>query len=101
MPPNLSDLSVLLQEYGHQLLASWKLGCWLGLPWITYKLNRYLSYRAMNNGVSASFDWSKEIVLVTGGSNGIGAACAQQLASGGTRVVVLDVLPLSYDAREK
>ncbi|OKL57460.1 hypothetical protein UA08_07228 [Talaromyces atroroseus] len=52
----------------------------------------------MNNGVAASFDWNKEIVLVTGGSNGIGAACAQQLASEGTQVVVLDVLPLTYDA---
>lgn len=72
----------------------------LGLLWVAYQVNRYLSRQALNNGVQAAFDWQKEIVLVTGGSDGIGAATVQKLAGRGTSVIVLDIRPLTYDARE-
>lgn len=72
----------------------------LGLLWVAYQVNRYLSGQALNNGVQAAFDWQKEIVLVTGGSDGIGAATVQTLAGRGTSVIVLDIRPLTYDARE-
>jgi len=39
-------------------------------------------------------------VLVTGGSDGIGAATVQKLSRRGTSVIVLDIRPLTYDARE-
>lgn len=58
--------------------------------------NRFLSRKALNNGVSTTFDWSKEITVVTGGSSGIGAATVQRLAQKGGKVVVLDVLPLTF-----
>ncbi|KAJ5904106.1 hypothetical protein N7504_006489 [Penicillium tannophilum] len=70
----------------------------LGLLWVAYQVNRYLSRQALNNGVQAAFDWQKEIVLVTGGSDGIGAATVQKLAGRGTSVIVLDIRPLTYDA---
>ncbi|EED14435.1 short-chain dehydrogenase, putative [Talaromyces stipitatus ATCC 10500] len=93
------DLTAFFQQNAKHLPVSpWKLACWLGLPYIAYRFNRYLSYRALNNGVVDNFDWEKEIILITGGSNGIGAACVQKLASKGTQVVVLDILPLSYDS---
>lgn len=96
-----SELPALFEQYARQLpVPPWKLTYWLGLPYIAYRLNRYLSRRALNNGVTDSFDWHKEIILITGGSNGIGAAAAQKLATKGTKVVVLDILPLTYDARE-
>ncbi|GAB7354593.1 hypothetical protein MBLNU459_g5036t1 [Dothideomycetes sp. NU459] len=60
------------------------------------RLNSALSRRALNNGVSAKFDWSKEIIIVTGASGGIGAATAKKLATKGSKVIVLDVLPLSF-----
>lgn len=96
-----SDLPALFEQYAKQLPVSpWKLAYWLGLPYVAYRFNRYLSRRALNNGVTDSFDWQKEIILITGGSNGIGAAAAQKLASRGTQVVVLDILPLTYEPRE-
>lgn len=96
-----SNVPDLIQQYAKRMPVSpWTLASWIGLPWILYRSNRYLSQRAMNNGVDATFDWKREMVLVTGGSNGIGAACAQKLASRGTQVIVLDILPLTYEARE-
>ncbi|KAI1046458.1 hypothetical protein LB505_014386 [Fusarium chuoi] len=65
-----------------------------------YLANKILVSRALNHGTKAYFDWNKEIVLVTGGSGGIGGETVQQLASKGIRVVVLDVLALTYKARE-
>lgn len=63
---------------------------------LVLRSNRFLSRKALNNGVSTTFDWSKEIVVVTGGSSGIGAATVQRLAEKGGKVVVLDVLPLTF-----
>ncbi|KAJ5917474.1 hypothetical protein N7466_011028 [Penicillium verhagenii] len=70
----------------------------LSLLWTAYRLNKYLNSRALNNGVEATFDWKKEVVLVTGGSDGIGAATVQKLAERGTTVIVIDIRPLTYDA---
>lgn len=63
---------------------------------VVLRLNRLLSRRALNNGVEAHFNWDKEIVLITGASGGIGAEAAQKFARRGGKVVVVDVLPLTY-----
>ncbi|KAK7204236.1 putative short-chain dehydrogenase [Myxozyma melibiosi] len=60
------------------------------------RLNRSLNKKALNNGVDAKFDWPKEIIVVTGGSGGIGGEAVKKLASRGSQIVVLDVLPLTY-----
>lgn len=62
-------------------------------------VNNFLGRRALNNGVSDKYDWSKEIVLLTGGSDGIGKQIALMFASKGVKVVVLDIQPLTYTAR--
>ncbi|KAJ5240287.1 hypothetical protein N7468_004906 [Penicillium chermesinum] len=64
---------------------------------VLIRLNRYFNQRALNNGVSAKFEASKEIIVVTGGAGGFGAEATKRLASRGSKVVVLDVLPLTYD----
>lgn len=64
------------------------------------RVNRYLSSRALNNGVESSFDPEKEIVLITGAAGGIGAKTAQMIAAKGARVVVIDVIPLTFDKRK-
>ncbi|KAL2817924.1 short chain dehydrogenase/reductase family protein [Aspergillus cavernicola] len=60
-------------------------------------LNDYLSAKSRNNWtVDDEWNWRKELVVVTGGSGGIGAGVAQRLAAMGAHVVVLDVIPLTY-----
>ncbi|KAF5026813.1 hypothetical protein F66182_1097 [Fusarium sp. NRRL 66182] len=65
---------------------------------LSYLANRILVTRALNHGTKAYFDWNREIVLVTGGSGGIGGETVQQLAKKGMRIVVLDILDLTYKA---
>ncbi|CAG8218528.1 unnamed protein product [Penicillium salamii] len=61
-------------------------------------LNDWLSGKSQNNWVTDDhWDWKKELVVVTGGSGGIGGGVAQRLAAMGARVVVLDIIPLTYE----
>lgn len=97
-PPAALDVRVL----GSRILSSiWLLRlCAAFVSGALLRLNRILSRKALNNGVSANFDWSREIIVVTGGSGGIGAATAIKLASRGSKVVILDVLPLTFEPRK-
>lgn len=90
IPYRLAPLSPLLRKL-----------CYLFGTGILLRLNQSLSRRALNNGVKANFTWDKEIIVVTGGSGGIGAATVKKLASRGSRVVVIDVLALTFEKRKK
>lgn len=58
------------------------------LPW----LNSWASRRTANNGITdKTWDWSKEIVVVTGGSSGIGANIVRQLERRHIKVIILDM----------
>ena len=52
----------------------------------------------INNFASDRYNWDKEVVVVTGGSDGIGAIVVKLLAERGIKVAVLDVQPLTYEA---
>ncbi|KAI0973654.1 short-chain dehydrogenase [Xylaria arbuscula] len=59
----------------------------------------YLNERYANNWVDdATWDWDKEVVVVTGGSGGIGASVVQHLIANNakTTIVILDYSPLSW-----
>ncbi|KAH6689710.1 hypothetical protein F5X68DRAFT_131370 [Plectosphaerella plurivora] len=60
--------------------------------------HKALNKRALNNGTKADFDWNHEIVLITGGAGGIGGETVKHLAQKGNKIVVLDILPMTYDA---
>lgn len=63
--------------------------------------NLWLSRRSRNNGLGVgTWDWSKEIVVITGGSHGIGKQTALLLAREGIKTVVIDSSELSYTKRE-
>lgn len=47
--------------------------------------------------IDDTWDWNKEVVVVTGGSGGIGAGISQRLAALGAKVIVLDIIPLTFE----
>ncbi|KAL3484547.1 hypothetical protein BJX62DRAFT_248339 [Aspergillus germanicus] len=60
-------------------------------------LNYWLNTKSANNWVTEKlWNWKKEAVVVTGGSGGLGAGVEQRLTAMGARVVVLDIIPLTY-----
>ena len=62
-------------------------------------INNYLNRQAQNNWTAPSkWDWKKEIIVLTGGSNGFGARMAQMLLerNAETTIVILDFAPLGW-----
>ncbi len=103
--PALTLPILLLAKYTHfgqQYASSHERGLrafnivvyWGVLRW----LNNFLNRRALNNGVSDEYDWSRVIVVATGGSDGIGKEVVKMLAACNIKVAVLDVQPLTYEA---
>lgn len=81
-------------SHGRALRAFHIVVYWGVLRW----LNNFLNRRALSNGVIDQYDWSKEIVVATGGSDGIGKEVVKMLAASDIKVAVLDVQPLTYEA---
>ncbi|GKU16446.1 unnamed protein product [Fusarium langsethiae] len=55
------------------------------------KLSAWYTKRAVNNHVNdPTWDWSREIVVVTGGASGIGAVVVSRFAKKGIKVLILD-----------
>lgn len=67
---------------------------WLGSA---SHINCFLDSAVANNWVNDTYDWAKEIVVVTGGNDGIGVIVVKLLAERGIKVAVLDVQPLTYE----
>jgi all-trans-retinol dehydrogenase (NAD+) len=57
------------------------------------KASSVLSQAVLNNFNADSYDWSKEVVVVTGGSGGLGDLLVRRLAGKGIKVISLDVMP--------
>jgi len=72
-----------------------KLALALGL---VHRVNGWLNDAVTNNWVNDTYNWSKEVVVVTGGSDGIGKVIVQLLAEKGIKVAVMDVQDLTYTA---
>ncbi|KAL2835607.1 hypothetical protein BJY01DRAFT_69280 [Aspergillus pseudoustus] len=61
------------------------------------RVNAFLNQRALNNGVADTYDWNREVVVLTGGSNGIGRQTAKLLGNKGVKVAILDIAPPSQE----
>jgi all-trans-retinol dehydrogenase (NAD+) len=60
-------------------------------------LNNWYSNKALNNWINDRYDWSKEIVVVTGGAGGIGGKIVQLLSERKIKTVVLDIIPMTFE----
>lgn len=60
-------------------------------------LNGILNRGVLDNWSSDKYNWKKEVVVVTGGSDGIGKKVVMLLARSGVKVIVLDVQPLTFE----
>ncbi|KAK5050366.1 hypothetical protein LTR84_003647 [Exophiala bonariae] len=61
---------------------------------LVYHANKHLDRLALNNFTSdTTWDWKREVVLVTGGSSGIGAAIVRDFSRRGITVVNVDISP--------
>ncbi|KAJ5365085.1 Short-chain dehydrogenase/reductase SDR [Penicillium concentricum] len=56
-------------------------------------LNNWLDHRTINNSVSDAYNWHRETVILTGGSNGIGRRIAELLGARDIKVAILDIAP--------
>jgi hypothetical protein len=60
-------------------------------------VSAWLDDAVTNNWSNDTYVWSQEVVVVTGGSDGIGKIVVHLLAEKGIKVAVLDVQDLSYE----
>ncbi|KAJ5556569.1 hypothetical protein N7494_000484 [Penicillium frequentans] len=100
---SLATLSALtFLDYDWPWPSLCKLACYGSFFGLAIWLNDYLTKWSRNNWtVDTKYDWKCEIAVVSGGSGGIGASVVQRLAADGVRVVVLDVIPLTYNIDEE
>ncbi|KAF4967854.1 hypothetical protein FSARC_4653 [Fusarium sarcochroum] len=57
----------------------------------------WVSEKTRNNWVNDKYDWTREIVLITGGAGGIGGRIVKLFEELGVKVVVLDIQPMSFE----
>ena len=57
------------------------------------RLSTWLDRRILNNNLRDPYNWNKEIVVLTGGSNGIGLRIAHLLGERDIKVAILDITP--------
>jgi short-subunit dehydrogenase len=60
---------------------------------LLFRLSTWLNRKFLNNSLSDPYDWNKEIVVLTGGSNGIGLRIANLLGARDIKVAILDISP--------
>lgn len=86
-----SDLSILHETAFSRIRKLFYLG-------LARWASGYLDASVLDNWTADAYDWGKEIVLITGGAGGIGGHVVQLLAERGIKVVVLDVISMTFEA---
>jgi len=60
-------------------------------------LSRFIANKWRNAGTPGRLDWGEQVIVITGGSSGIGALLANTLALRQCTVAVLDIHPIETD----
>lgn len=82
----------------HAKLSKWlKVFTYIG---IARFLNRSLNRKSLDNWENHQWDWKKELVVITGGSDGFGKEMVILLGVRNIKVVILDIQPPTFDLRE-
>ena len=68
---------------------------------VVRRMNSFLSRIVLNNFTSDAWMFGQEIVVVTGGSNGMGAAIAKEIAKTSACVIALDLYPPTQPFRKR
>lgn len=87
-----------VQDVVHSPLARKTLAALVGFGLLRYA-NRTLSRWSVNSWQSDSWQGDKELVLVTGGTGGIGRQVMEDLAAAGARVVIVDIKEPEFKLR--
>jgi all-trans-retinol dehydrogenase (NAD+) len=66
---------------------------------IANRVKNFLDSGVGNNWTNDTYNWNQEIVVVTGGSDGIGAMVVKFLAERGIKVAVLDIQEPKYTSK--
>lgn len=88
-----SDLSILHEKAFGRVKTLFYFG-------LARLVTGYFDRGVLDNWTTDKYDWDKEIVLITGGAGGIGGHVVRLLAERRIKVVVLDVIPMTYEARK-
>lgn len=92
-----------LEQWLPKLAASPKvqlgLGLLVGLGALR-QINSLVSQASLNNFTRDRYDWQKELVVVTGGSGGLGDLLVRKLAKKNIKVISLDVVPSKSPLRQ-
>lgn len=97
--PSLTDKWLSLSRLGDQSSQVKAIGILFSLG-LLGRLNKWFSKMALNNFTTdATWDLKKEIIVVTGGSGGIGAVIATKLSERGSTVIILDLNPPTKSLR--
>lgn len=98
LPPPIANLSWILRFKKARRLVYAAAALSLAL-----RLNGLLNWGCNNNWArnarASDWNWDDEIVVITGGSGGIGAILARQLLARNarTRIVIVDYVPMSWE----
>lgn len=60
-------------------------------------LTHFVANKWRNAGTPGQLDWGEQVIVITGGSSGIGALLANTLALRQCTVAVLDLKPIETD----
>lgn len=100
MTPSTLELLQVLQDALSRIGYLKMAGALLAASLILKKAHNIFAQAALNNFTHSSYDWRREIVVVTGGSGGLGDLLVRKLAKECIKVISIDIVPPATPLRK-